>query len=161
MPTVAGLTTADSKVSKNSSMGGKNRLDTISKRNHHAAVEVETLFWRAFCDSPDAAKEYMSDDCVMINPLFADGDAEPMAKNTEPSIDKILRGAEKWTSYRMHGTPAVAEIDLMVGLDEPPTPYPLFVGRRTVKLTSRLGGRNSLQGHFVSEREEGRPNGGI
>jgi hypothetical protein len=40
MPTVAGLTTADSKVSKNDSMGGKNRLDTISKRNHHAYVPL-------------------------------------------------------------------------------------------------------------------------
>ncbi|KAJ9161007.1 hypothetical protein NKR19_g2695 [Coniochaeta hoffmannii] len=115
MPTVLGLTTADSKVSKNDSMGGKNRLDTISKRNHHAAIEVETLFWRALVDSPDAAKEYMSEDCVMINPLFADGDAEPMSKKTDPSIDKILDGAENggWTSYRMHGTPAVVEIDLM------------------------------------------------
>ena len=52
----------------------------------------------------------------MINPLFADGDAEPMSKKTDPSIDKILDGAENggWTSYRMHGTPAVVEIDLMV-----------------------------------------------
>jgi hypothetical protein len=82
---------------------------------------VETLFWRAFCDSPEAAKEYMSEDCVMINPLFADGDAEPMSKKTDPSIDKILEGGEKggWTSYRMHGTPAVVEIDLMVSLIYP------------------------------------------
>lgn len=31
MPTVLGLTTADSKVSKNDSMGEKNSLNTISK----------------------------------------------------------------------------------------------------------------------------------
>lgn len=92
--------------------GPKGRLDTISKRNHAAAVEIETLFWRALCDSPEAAKEYMSDDCVMINPLFA-GNAEPMSKKTDPSIDQILEGAEPWTSYRMHGTPEVVEIDLM------------------------------------------------
>jgi hypothetical protein len=94
-------------------MGGQGRLDTISKRNHHAAIEVETLFWRALCDSPEAAKEYMAEDCVMINPLFA-GSPEPMSKKSEPSIDEILEGAEGWSSYRMHGTPQVVEIDLMV-----------------------------------------------
>ncbi|KAB5582332.1 hypothetical protein GE09DRAFT_263843 [Coniochaeta sp. 2T2.1] len=115
MPTVLGLTNdSNTHVSSSAKMGGKGRLDTISKRNHHAAIEVETLFWRALCDSPEAAKEYMSEDCVMINPLFAgDGSAEPMSKKTDPSIDKILEGAEPWTSYRMHGTPAVVEIDLM------------------------------------------------
>ena len=124
MPTVLGLTNdshhnptthAPPPSSSSAKMGEKGRLDTISKRNHHAAVEVETLFWRALCDSPDAAKEYMADDCVMVNPLFApDGDAEPMGKGTEPGIDKILEGAGPWTSYRMHGTPEVVEIDLMV-----------------------------------------------
>jgi len=129
MPTVLGLTndpsphgpqtqtssSSNTNTSSSSSakMGGKGRLDTISKRNHHAAVEVETLFWRALCDSPDAAKEYMSEDCVMINPLFSGGSAEPMSKKTEPSVDQILEGAEPWTSYRMHGTPQVVEIDLM------------------------------------------------
>lgn len=114
MPTVLGLTTdSNTHVSSSASMGGKQRLDTISKRNHHAAIEVETLFWRALCDSPEAAKEYMSEDCVMINPLFS-GSAEPMSKKTDPSIDQILEGAEPWTSYRMHGTPQVVEIDLMV-----------------------------------------------
>jgi len=118
MPTVLGLTNerpsthTSSSSSATATMGGKQRLDTISKRNHHAAVEVETLFWRALCDSPEAAREYMSDDCVMVNPLFAGG-AEPMSKKTEPGIDRILEGAGPWTSYRMHGTPQVVEIDLM------------------------------------------------
>ena len=102
--------------SKNTAMGGSGRLDTISKRNHHAAREVETLFWRALCDSPDAAKEYMADDCIMINPLFSGSD-EPMSKDTDPSIDKILEGAEPWSGFRFHGDPLVVEIDLMaVGL---------------------------------------------
>jgi len=110
--TTQAQTQTNTHVSSSAKMGGKGRLDTISKRNHHAAIEVETLFWRALCDSPDAAKEYMSEDCVMINPLFA-GDASPMGKKTDPSIDKILEGAEPWTSYRMHGQPEVVEIDLM------------------------------------------------
>jgi len=93
-------------------MGGNGRLDTISKRNHHAAVEVETLLWRALCDSPDAAKEYLADDCIMINPLFS-GSNEPMSKSTEPSIDQVLEGGEPWTSFRMHDKPQVVEIDLM------------------------------------------------
>jgi len=92
--------------------GNKNRLDTISKRNHAAAREVETLLWRALCDSPEAAKEYMALDCVMINPLFS-GSNEPMSKDTEPSIEKVLEGCEPWQSFRFHGDPLVAEIDLM------------------------------------------------
>jgi len=126
MPTVLGLTNdRPAKVNTSASAGmnthssssatmggGQDRLDTISKRNHHDAIEVETLFWRALCDSPEAAKEYMAEDCVMINPLFA-GDPEPMSKRSDPSIDQILDGAEPWTSYRMHGTPQVVEIDLM------------------------------------------------
>ncbi|KAK0740475.1 hypothetical protein B0T18DRAFT_209847 [Schizothecium vesticola] len=91
---------------------GKDRLDTISKRNHHAAREVETLLWRALCDSPEAAKEYMADDCIMINPLFAGSD-EPMSRDTDPSIDKVLEGGEPWTGFSFHGDPLVVEIDLM------------------------------------------------
>lgn len=107
MPTVLGLTTdsktnasatatADTQESSNSngsSNMGKQRLDTISKRNHHAAKEQEVLFLRALCDSPEAAKEYLAPDAVMINPLFA-GTAEPLSKDTDPSIDEILEGAE-------------------------------------------------------------------
>ncbi len=93
-------------------MGGNGRLDTISKRNHAAAREIETLLWRAMCDSPEAAKEYLAEDCIMINPLFA-GSNEPMTKDTEPSIDQVLEGGEPWSSFRMHGDPQVVEIDLM------------------------------------------------
>src|SRR3954469_1570565 len=107
MPTALGLTTG-SKTSNstkqspappgtsNQAMGGNGRLDTISKRNHHAAREVETLFWRALCDSPEAAREYMAKDCIMINPLFAKS-SKPMSKDTDPSIDQILEGCEPWT----------------------------------------------------------------
>ncbi|KAK0639079.1 hypothetical protein B0T16DRAFT_517762 [Cercophora newfieldiana] len=124
MPTVLGLTN-DSKTrspapsqspappgTSSHTMGANGRLDTISKRNHHAAREVETLFWRALCDSPEAAKEYMAKDCIMINPLFAKS-SKPMSKDTEPSIDQILEGCEPWTGFRFHGEPLVVEIDLM------------------------------------------------
>ncbi|KAK3937322.1 hypothetical protein QBC46DRAFT_11903 [Diplogelasinospora grovesii] len=118
MPTVLGLTNdkpskpSSSSSSKMGGGGGGGRLDTISKRNHAAALEIETLLWRALCDSPEAAKEYMADDCIMINPLFA-GSSKPMGKDTDPSIDKILEGQEPWTSFRIHGDPLVVEIDLM------------------------------------------------
>ena len=125
MPAVLGLTNspsthaptqtkspAPSNHSSSTKMGGNNRLDTISKRNHHAAREVETLFWRALCDSPEAAKEYMAADCIMINPLFA-GSSKPMSKDTEPSIEQILKGCEPWTGFSFHGEPLVVEIDLM------------------------------------------------
>ncbi|KAK3344276.1 hypothetical protein B0T25DRAFT_522247 [Lasiosphaeria hispida] len=122
MPAVLGLT-SDSKPSSPSNgdggyhsssnkMGGNKRLDTISKRNHAAAREIETLLWRALCDSPEAAKEYMAEDCVMINPLFAGSD-EPMGKDTSPSIEEVLKGGEPWTGFRFHGDPLVVEIDLM------------------------------------------------
>lgn len=103
-------------ASNSHTMGNGQRLDTISKRNHASAREIEALFWRAILDSPEAAKEYMAKDCVMINPLFhPDGDAAPMTQKTEPAIDEILDGVKEggWTSYRMHGTPEVVEIDLM------------------------------------------------
>ncbi|KAK1754738.1 hypothetical protein QBC47DRAFT_225283 [Echria macrotheca] len=121
MPAALGLTT-DTKTktasspappgSSSNKMGGGQRLDTISKRNHAAAREIETLLWRALCDSPEAAKEYMAEDCIMINPLFG-GSSEPMSKHTDPSIEKILEGAEPWTGFRFHGDPLVVEIDLM------------------------------------------------
>jgi ketosteroid isomerase-like protein len=122
MPTVLGLTNSPSHTTPSQSpapagtsshkMGGNGRLDTISKRNHHAAREVETLFWRALCDSPEHAKEYMAKDCIMINPLFG-GSSKPMSKDTEPSIEQILEGCEPWTGFRFHGEPLVVEIDLM------------------------------------------------
>jgi len=113
MPAVLGLTTDSKKTTSSSAkMGGNERLNTISKRNHAAGLEVETLLWRALCDSPEAAKEYMSDDCVMINPIFS-GSSEPMSKTTDPSIETVLEGAEPFSSFRMHGEPMVVEIDLM------------------------------------------------
>jgi len=113
MPIALGLTTdTKTKTSSSASMGGNDRLNTISKRNHAAAREVETLLWRALCDSPEAVKEYLAEDCIMINPLFS-GSNEPMTKDTEPSIDQVLDGGEAWTSYRIHGDPQVVEIDLM------------------------------------------------
>ncbi|KAK4189813.1 hypothetical protein QBC35DRAFT_429639 [Podospora australis] len=123
MPTALGLTT-DTKTSpptgsmgyKDSSrtMGSNQRLDTISKRNHAAAHEMETLLWRAFCDSPDAAKEYLAEDCVMINPMFnPEKSSKPMSKDTDPSIEQALKEAKRFTGFRFHGTPLVVEIDLM------------------------------------------------
>jgi len=127
MPTVLGLTNdkprtatatasppaQNAYTSPSAKMGGNtNRYDTISKRNHRDAREMETLLWRALCDSPEAAREYMADECIMINPLFS-GSSQPMSKDTDPSIDQILEGAEPWSSFKFHGDPLVVEIDLM------------------------------------------------
>ncbi len=125
MPTVLGLTNSPSHSQSQSpapqgyrdsstKMGNNDRLDTISKRNHAAAREMETLLWRALTDSPEAAKEYMAKDCVMINPLFANGSDKPMNKDTEPSINDALENAGGvWTGFKIHGDPLVVEIDLM------------------------------------------------
>jgi Domain of unknown function (DUF4440) len=125
MPTVLGLTTNSSKPKSSSSssegkpkMGGKSRPNTISKRNQASALEAETLLWRALCDSPAAVKEYMADDCIMINPLLhPEGSSDPLSRDTEPmTIEDVLDGAgavEPWTSFRFHGEPLVVELGLM------------------------------------------------
>ncbi|KAK5651205.1 hypothetical protein OQA88_12712 [Cercophora sp. LCS_1] len=127
MPTALGLTTTPSQspappgtsnnrmappgTSNNRLVGGQ-RLDTISKRNHAAARENEVLLWRALTDSPEAAKEYMSEDCVMINPLFT-GTSQPMHKDSEPSIEDALEATRKYTGFRFVGEPLVVEVGLM------------------------------------------------
>jgi ketosteroid isomerase-like protein len=125
-------------------MGSGQRLDTISKRNHASAREIEALFWRAMLDSPDAAKEYMAKDCVMINPLFhPSGDASPMTQATEPAIDEILDGVGEggWTSYRMHGTPEVVEIDLMAVS----VLYKISLYRETGESSGKKAGKKEIE----------------
>lgn len=119
MPTVLGLTNdtktramPDTYVSKNKPMADGDRLNTISKRNHASALEIETLLWRALCDKPEKAKEYMADDCIMLNPLFS-GTNEPLSKYSDPSIEEVLEGNEPWLGFRFEGDPLVTEIDLM------------------------------------------------
>ncbi|KAK4212238.1 hypothetical protein QBC37DRAFT_196061 [Rhypophila decipiens] len=128
MPTVLGLTTDtstkkptssaakmgnDTWVSKNKPMANGERLNTISKRNHAAALEIETLLWRALCDKPEKAKEYMADDCIMLNPLFNHGSNEPVSKQTDPSIEDVLKGNEPYLGFKFMGDPLVVEVDLM------------------------------------------------
>ncbi|KAK3344675.1 hypothetical protein B0H65DRAFT_523847 [Neurospora tetraspora] len=121
MPTVMGLTT-DSSSKTTTTLGnadlkkpnGGSRLDTISKRNHHAAKEIETLFWRCLCDDPSAAPEYMAEDCILINPLLSSHPySTPLSKNSEPNLLEVFEEAEPWAGFRFHGDPLVVEIDLM------------------------------------------------
>ena len=97
-------------------MGSNTRLDTISKRNHHAAREMETLLWRALCDEPESLKDYLAHDCVMINPLLAPGGSTaPLSKDTQPNVVDVLQAGagRKFTGFRFHGDPLVVEVDLM------------------------------------------------
>ncbi|KAK3392323.1 hypothetical protein B0T20DRAFT_53438 [Sordaria brevicollis] len=121
MPAALGLTT-DSSSKTTTTLGnadlkkpnGGSRLDTISKRNHHAAREIETLFWRCLCDDPSAAPEYMAEDCILINPLLSSHPyTTPLSKNSEPSLLEVFEKAEPWAGFRIHGDPLVVEIDLM------------------------------------------------
>lgn len=122
MPTVLGLTNdtkpkmgSDTYVSKNKPLANGDRLNTISKRNHAAALEIETLLWRCLCDKPEKAKEYMADDVVMLNPLFNHGSHEPVSKHTRPSIEQVLdnNSNREWMGFRFEGDPMVVEVDLM------------------------------------------------
>ncbi|AEO71272.1 uncharacterized protein THITE_2147947 [Thermothielavioides terrestris NRRL 8126] len=126
MPTILGLTNEKSPhagrgnsphVSSSTTMGSNARLDTISKRNHAAAREMETLLWRALCDEPETLREYLAHDCIMINPLLApDGSSEPLSKDTRPGVVDVLQAAaagRKLAGFRIHGQPLVVEVDLM------------------------------------------------
>ncbi|KAL2020531.1 hypothetical protein VTK56DRAFT_8331 [Thermocarpiscus australiensis] len=124
MPTVLGLTNEGKSktggggggphVSSSTTMGSNARLNTISKRNHAAAREMETLLWRALCDEPDTAREYLAHDCVMINPLLAPGNSSrPLSADTQPRVQDVLARGTRFTGFRFHGDPLVVEIDLM------------------------------------------------
>lgn len=123
MPTVLGLTNDKSSagpgsgphVSSSTTMGSNTRLDTISKRNHASAREMETLLWRALCDEPETLKEYLAHDCIMINPLLGPGSAcIPLNKDTHPTVVEALQaGGRRFTGFRFHGDPLVVEVDLM------------------------------------------------
>jgi hypothetical protein len=124
-PTALGLTTEKAAqksgdgphVSSSTTMGSNARLDTISKRNHAAAREMETLLWRALCDEPETLKEYLAHDCVMINPLLAPrGSCQPLSKDTQPNVVDVLQAAAnggRFTGFRFQGEPLVVEVDLM------------------------------------------------
>lgn len=127
MPTALGLTTDKSKhgvvpgsgphVSSSTTLGSNTRLDTISKRNHAAAREMETLLWRALIDDPDSVREYLGHDCIMINPLLAPRHvgSEPLSKDSQPTVADVLTqaGRNRYTGFRFHGDPLVVEVDLM------------------------------------------------
>jgi hypothetical protein len=122
MPTVLGMTNEKSKngphISSSTTMGSNARLDTISKRNHASAREMETLLWRALCDDPDSLREYLAHDCIMIAPvLFPNGrDSRALSKETQPSVTDVLQAASKsgkFTGFRFHGDPLVVEVGLM------------------------------------------------
>jgi hypothetical protein len=89
----------------------KPKKDTIFGRNHAAALESETLVWRALCDDPSSAMEYIAKDAIMVNP-FLFGDSEPRGPETEQTLEESLEDAQPWLSYKMHD-PMVVEIDLM------------------------------------------------
>ncbi|KAJ4306798.1 hypothetical protein N0V88_000165 [Collariella sp. IMI 366227] len=125
MPTALGLTNDKSPhapgdgphISSSTTMGSNTRLNTITKRNHASAHEMETFLWRALCDEPESLKDYIAHDCIMINPLLAPGgSSKPLSKDTSPNVvDVLQRGADKgkFTGYRFHGEPLVVEVDLM------------------------------------------------
>jgi hypothetical protein len=63
----------------------KGRLQTISARNHAAARDMDTLLWRALCDDPSSAEEYMAKDIQLVAPLIF-GTKEAACRN--PDHDK-------------------------------------------------------------------------
>ena len=80
---------------------------------------METLLWRALCDRPAAAKEYLAPECVMINPFLAGSD-QPLGPTSASASDPdsgiaaaLDRVGRPWCGYRFVEEPLVAEVDLM------------------------------------------------
>jgi len=86
--------------------------NSIYERNYQAAVEHETIMWRALCDDPLDAHRYMAEDAVVVNPLLF-GDTMPRSRNTDPKLkDDLEHNCEKFLGCKLHD-PAVVEVDLM------------------------------------------------
>ncbi|KAL2265321.1 hypothetical protein VTJ83DRAFT_6421 [Remersonia thermophila] len=126
-------TTSKPHVSSSTSLNTSPRLNTISQRNHAAALEMETHLWRALCD-PDSVRtasgkalaDYVAHDCVMVNPLLAPrGSDMLLGPNTRPSLADALgfhgqQGGRRRAGlarglygFRFLGEPLVVEVDLM------------------------------------------------
>ncbi|ROW06894.1 hypothetical protein VMCG_04194 [Cytospora schulzeri] len=95
--------------------------NSIYERNCKAARDCETLLWRALCDEPDSAMEYIEPDCVIINPLIhPEKSQEALTAKSSPSLsealEKLADSGHQWTSYKMHKhdpEPAIAEVEMM------------------------------------------------
>ncbi|WYZ42702.1 hypothetical protein EsH8_VI_000401 [Colletotrichum jinshuiense] len=87
-------------------------LNTIKKRNHAKAIEMETLLWGAICHKPKSALKYIGKGAVMCNPLIFD-DAKVYSERSEPTLKEMLKEhCDPPLSFKMH-KPHVVEIGLM------------------------------------------------
>ncbi len=83
--------------------------NTISTRNHKAVKEAETLLWRAMCDDMEDAKEYISPNCIMMNPLITD----EVLHKAGTSVQKALDRTPPFQAYSMAKDKTTIEIDMM------------------------------------------------
>ncbi|KAL0936400.1 uncharacterized protein CTRU02_208615 [Colletotrichum truncatum] len=86
-------------------------LNTIKKRNHAKAIEMETLLWGALCHKPKSALKYVGKGAIMCNPLLF-GDADVYSERSEPTLKEVLKECDRFLSFKMH-RPHVVEIGLM------------------------------------------------
>ncbi|KAL8302841.1 hypothetical protein RB601_005790 [Gaeumannomyces tritici] len=108
MPTMLGLTNDKSASPKPKEE--KKKLDTIQRRNVNDALTMETLLWRAMCDDPASAGEYIADDCVMLNPVNFGTDEIMEGKD---AIVQALHNGDKWAGFKMQDDKQVAKAGLM------------------------------------------------
>ncbi|KAK7747892.1 hypothetical protein SLS53_001144 [Cytospora paraplurivora] len=95
--------------------------NSIYERNRKAAKDNETLLWRALCDDPATAIDYIEPDCVIVNPLIhPDKSPEALTAKSSPSLsealEKLAQSSHAWTSYKIHKhnpEPAIAEVEMM------------------------------------------------
>jgi len=81
--------------------GKPRKLHSISARNHAAARDMDTLFWRAMCDDPVATMDYMADDVALVSPLLF-GTTKPVTRKSEdPSLREALESLGRFTGFRI------------------------------------------------------------
>ncbi|OLN97031.1 hypothetical protein CCHL11_02232 [Colletotrichum chlorophyti] len=86
-------------------------LNTIKKRNHAKAIEMETLLWGSLCHKPKSAIKYIGKGAIMCNPLLF-GDTEIYSERSEPTLKEKLKDCDAPMSFKMH-KPHVCEVGLM------------------------------------------------
>ncbi|TDZ41190.1 hypothetical protein CTRI78_v009872 [Colletotrichum trifolii] len=86
-------------------------LNTIAKRNHAKAIEMETMLWGALAHKPKSALKYVGKGAIMCNPILF-GDAEVYSESSEPTLKEALKECDPPLSFKMHRHHTV-EIGLM------------------------------------------------
>ena len=77
------------------------KLYGIAARNHAAARDMNSLFWRAMCDDPVSAMDYMADDVALVSPLLFGTTKAVTRKSEDPSLKETFESLSPFTGFRI------------------------------------------------------------